>query len=165
MGPTWGPRGSCRPQNGPMLAPWILLSGQRCTCWWTMGNFSHVWHSVQRNHQTRLSAPLRMGFVRWRMEISVEGTWTTIWPNKQIEWWNKRICYRHHISAIVFSFVDVSKMLRLQKKQSQNRSVHESTNRHSSGHTIDHYWRLYEDVYVFHVQVGDYLRWKSSIRI
>ena len=27
MGPTWGPYGSCRPQMGPMLAPWTLLSG------------------------------------------------------------------------------------------------------------------------------------------
>ena len=24
--PTWGPPGSCRPQEGPMLAPWTLLS-------------------------------------------------------------------------------------------------------------------------------------------
>ena len=29
MGPTWGPPGSCRPQMGPMLAPWTLLSGTR----------------------------------------------------------------------------------------------------------------------------------------
>ena len=28
-GPTWGPPGSCRPQMGPMLAPWTLLSA----CW------------------------------------------------------------------------------------------------------------------------------------
>ena len=28
MGPTWGPPGSCRPQMGPMLAPWTVLS------WW-----------------------------------------------------------------------------------------------------------------------------------
>ena len=28
MGPTWGPLGSCRPQLGPMLAPWALLSGK-----------------------------------------------------------------------------------------------------------------------------------------
>ena len=27
MGPTWGLPGSCRPQMGPMLAPWTLLSG------------------------------------------------------------------------------------------------------------------------------------------
>ena len=26
--PTWGPPGSCRPQMGPSLAPWTLLSGQ-----------------------------------------------------------------------------------------------------------------------------------------
>ena len=26
-GPTWGPPGTCRPQVGPMLAPWNLLSG------------------------------------------------------------------------------------------------------------------------------------------
>ena len=28
MGSTWGPPGSCRPQLGPMLAPWTLLSGK-----------------------------------------------------------------------------------------------------------------------------------------
>ena len=27
MGPAWGPPGSCRPQIGPTLAPWTLLSG------------------------------------------------------------------------------------------------------------------------------------------
>ena len=26
-GPTWGPPGSCRPQVGPVLAPWTLLYG------------------------------------------------------------------------------------------------------------------------------------------
>ena len=28
LAPTWGPPGSCRPQMGPMLAPWTLLSGR-----------------------------------------------------------------------------------------------------------------------------------------
>ena len=37
MGPTWGPPGFCRPQMGPMLAPWTLLSG-----------FSHL--SCQSSH-------------------------------------------------------------------------------------------------------------------
>ena len=27
-GQHWGPPGSCRPQSGPMLAPWTLLSGK-----------------------------------------------------------------------------------------------------------------------------------------
>ena len=26
MEPTWDPPGSCRPQMGPMLAPWTLLA-------------------------------------------------------------------------------------------------------------------------------------------
>ena len=30
MGPTQSPSGSCRPQMGPMLAPWTLLSGIHC---------------------------------------------------------------------------------------------------------------------------------------
>ena len=34
MGPTWGPPGSCRPQMGPMLAPWNLLSG------WALKDYS-----------------------------------------------------------------------------------------------------------------------------
>ena len=36
MGPTWGPSGSCRPQMGPILAPWTLLSGSDSLyipCW------------------------------------------------------------------------------------------------------------------------------------
>ena len=38
MGPTWGPPGFCRPQMGPMLAPWTLLSGysyRKHDCWCT----------------------------------------------------------------------------------------------------------------------------------
>ena len=31
MGSTWGPPGVCRPQVGPMLAPWTLLSGNIIT--------------------------------------------------------------------------------------------------------------------------------------
>ena len=31
MGPTWVPPGSCRPQVGPMLATWTLLSGMYFT--------------------------------------------------------------------------------------------------------------------------------------
>ena len=37
MGPTWGPPGSCRPQMGPMLAPWTLLLGMACPTGQAMG--------------------------------------------------------------------------------------------------------------------------------
>ena len=46
MGPTWGPPGADRTQVGPMLAPWILLSG---TCITTMlthgGRVTHIYVS------------------------------------------------------------------------------------------------------------------------
>ena len=32
MRPTWDPPGPCRPQMGPMLAPWTLLSGHVYSC-------------------------------------------------------------------------------------------------------------------------------------
>ena len=35
MGPTWGRPGSCRPETGPIVAPWTLLSGYVPYCdWW-----------------------------------------------------------------------------------------------------------------------------------
>ena len=38
MGPTWCPPGACRPQMGPLLAPWTLISGplhfSLCADWW-----------------------------------------------------------------------------------------------------------------------------------
>ena len=40
MGPTWGPPGSCRPQMGPMLAPWTLLSGKSLQLTWISGTCS-----------------------------------------------------------------------------------------------------------------------------
>ena len=39
MGPTWGSPGSCRPQMGPILAPWTLLSGSMMAkqwCYWRL---------------------------------------------------------------------------------------------------------------------------------
>ena len=41
MGPTWGPPGSCRPQMGPMLDPWTLLSGG------TSYNLNHWWSAYK----------------------------------------------------------------------------------------------------------------------
>ena len=51
MGPTWGPPGSCRPQMGPMLAPWTLLSG------WPIisGRCQYLCLSMHHDHQVYLS--------------------------------------------------------------------------------------------------------------
>ena len=42
MGPTWGPPGSCRPQMGPMLAPWPLLSREVSSKWCLAPRIAHV---------------------------------------------------------------------------------------------------------------------------
>ena len=42
MVPIWGPPGSCRPQMGPMLAPWTLLSGYDQHCMYCPQNFQSV---------------------------------------------------------------------------------------------------------------------------
>ena len=41
MGLTWGPPGSCRPQMGPMLAPWTWLSG-----WWPQSMTTDIRNSL-----------------------------------------------------------------------------------------------------------------------
>ena len=43
MGTAWGPPGSCRPQMGPMLVPWTLLSGEI---------FAILQHGIQSHYST-----------------------------------------------------------------------------------------------------------------
>ena len=43
MGPTWGPPGSCRPQMGPVLASWTLLSGNYWGCVLSTDRFPFYW--------------------------------------------------------------------------------------------------------------------------
>ena len=52
MRPTWGPPGSCRPQVGPILAPWTLLSWSLCSYWCVSRN---KWLSPMRRHQSSFS--------------------------------------------------------------------------------------------------------------
>ena len=58
MGPTWGPPGSSRPQMGPMLAPWTLLSGMWKTCQWGQPSAVYVkcWlHMTHHQHRRGIS--------------------------------------------------------------------------------------------------------------
>ena len=59
MGPTCGPPRSCRPQMGPMLAPWILLSGF--------------------THQAYLGATLFEIILTKREQITAWGNWFCSW--------------------------------------------------------------------------------------
>ena len=54
MGPTWVPPGSCRPQLGPMLASWTLISGKLMFC----VSVSHTWwYAVVLSNGIVLLAP------------------------------------------------------------------------------------------------------------
>ena len=60
MGLTWGPPGSCRPQMGPMLAPWTLLSGNLNQ--WDL--LAHINGLVQeRRNSSALAMELRLSCI------------------------------------------------------------------------------------------------------
>ena len=72
MGPTWGPPGSCRPQMGPMLVPWILLSGHAVGRGWNVGNplwaqtrFVDCYGCCMIKVRDNISLTLKIGMV-WR---------------------------------------------------------------------------------------------------
>ena len=54
MWPTWGPPGPCRPQVGPALAPWTLLSGTRLRCLYGVGFLCSFPSQSRRNKTTGL---------------------------------------------------------------------------------------------------------------
>ena len=97
--PTWGRPGSCRPQVGPMLAPWTLLSY----------NESYTRVSVARRHQMLYIASLILkvqypNFLWWlvlsalRMGSPTAGRHRTYLTISQqldmvIVWWSLRTCH------------------------------------------------------------------------
>ena len=72
MGPTWGPPGSCRPQMGPMLAPWTLLSGIvpifPVHCVTTV-----TWHCRKNFSQWGGSLPLTKFFWQHQIAVVIQG--------------------------------------------------------------------------------------------
>ena len=61
MQPTCGPTGSCRPQMGPMLAPWTLLSAMLYLLWQNISICGCVFHSYAKHyfHADNWHAPAR----------------------------------------------------------------------------------------------------------
>ena len=92
MGPTWGPSEADRTQVGPMLAPWILLSGQwykhikhilnnminQNTFW---KNYPVVWTLKTLKHQVN----------KLSVVISYPSHVTTLTPRMMARWWHKDI--------------------------------------------------------------------------
>ena len=101
MGPTWGPPGSFRPQVGPMLAPWTLLSGsisqEPCTQFalccvllrFGTRRFyqpSNIWYKTRRIPKLEwFSSRLAIGFAQYletavksKMEMYLEQRWQSM---------------------------------------------------------------------------------------
>ena len=69
MGPTWGQPGSCRPQMGPMLAPWTLLSDLCMLLVKTKLQLYH--HNKHDNHK----------HAKWYKDISLPA-----WSRRRFSW-------------------------------------------------------------------------------
>ena len=73
MGSTWGPPGSCRPQMGPMLAPWVLLSGIQedhfgtRTHWSLMMSWYGIFSSLLVFNQRESTSWLTKFWFKWTM--------------------------------------------------------------------------------------------------
>ena len=115
--PTWGPPGSCRPQMGPMLAPWTLLSGRICYLVLLLGllscypfiydihndvikwkHFLHNWPFVRGIHQSLMNSPHKGQWHRALM-FSVICAWQNSWANN---WGASGLrCHNNHYDITV----------------------------------------------------------------
>ena len=89
MGPTRGPPGSCRPQRGPMLAPWTWLSGfaETSMC------LSHQVRPCPRwvTHSPTLGRTLRLP--------------SDIWvKNVHFDWFKRYVCTGEHFQSYLDIF-------------------------------------------------------------
>ena len=64
-GPTWGPPGSCRPQMGPMLAPWTLLSGCTTYIYYDIMKNQNVWLQHNFLFHWKLMRMYSMQYIFW----------------------------------------------------------------------------------------------------
>ena len=73
MGPTWAPPGSCRPQVGPMLAPWTLLSGLVLRSRWVAP--SSCSYSQNNRNKSATSRDTKRHTSTWGLRSWQRGEW------------------------------------------------------------------------------------------
>ena len=110
MRPTWGLPGSCRPQMGPMLAPWILLSGYIFQyIKWAMSIHCHayiVWSKADgdiRSTGSRLSIKSDIGESHDMSLICYEEGFSGIIKNKAVNQKSLVVCPVARNPCIVFA--------------------------------------------------------------
>ena len=89
MGLTWGPPGSCRPQMGPMLAPWTLLSGLSSA--WSLTSSLVRDELVQQEQWFPLDEQKRIMVAPWPSERNTAWSLTSLWLP-----YTHCICIIHH---------------------------------------------------------------------
>ena len=120
MGPTWGPPGSCRPQMGPILAPWTLLSGDLFSrihwffSWWS------TWQSVSIGSADCLAPSMRRAMTRinddpliWRIYastgfIDLISTWSHKWllcMSLTGPWWSCIVPPLYCAHPVAYSYI------------------------------------------------------------
>ena len=82
-GANMGPPGSCRPQIGPMLAPWTLLSWMVGTTSWYGHAFRITDPFVRRNQQWRVDSD-HNGSVMRGFKFASLLVWTSLWTNSRV---------------------------------------------------------------------------------
>ena len=97
--PIWGPPGSCRPQMGPILAPWTLLSGAqsiitRYFTWNNNGNIDQDLNSLNTIYPA-LTGELSMSFVS-TLELDDRG----------VDIFNSNSNTLHYMSLIIEQYRD-----------------------------------------------------------
>ena len=81
MGPTWGPPGSCRPQIGPMLTPWTLLSG---TAWLAATTEQHCKEMLTHWGRVTHICVVKLTIIASDNGLSPERRQAIIWTNAGI---------------------------------------------------------------------------------
>ena len=82
MAPTWSPPGSCRPQMGPMLAPWTLLSGIIWNQWLpTLPTSLTLGLNELRWRLTSCFYIFQTKFMQYATQIAVNGSHTVYYNN------------------------------------------------------------------------------------
>ena len=123
MGLTWSPPGSCRPQMGPMLAPWTLLSGMLIVLWVFFGlsireHMMISWYEYTFHYchcvggiQSLLLNSLPRGTVIWSFDDYLFLSWIICWTNSRfaVIWGVMALLGRQYYSWLVwFNMVVIS---------------------------------------------------------
>ena len=95
MGPTWGPSGADRTQMGPILAPWILLSG---TSPWIIKSRDYGYGMTVQMKITPPMSSCSTVFILNLIDINPAIVVITIWPvclfgdvHKSVDGWSRRV--------------------------------------------------------------------------